>query len=426
MAESEQTTPIPPVEDDWNGDWEEGLPPWFPAPSPADLSDEVDLECIDAIEQVLTGLDERARDILRRRLGLESGNTETLERIGDFWAVSRERIRQIEFASEKRLRSISRQPKESPTDSSHQFLLRRLSEVFRSRPRTQRAEYLRGLFPETDAKVVGRFISIWAPADAAQIQEWIFESDMRLQTELEELTRQARHSERLDAALLRLTRSVLWPDDPFSPKRFKFIPVRDANHVESVYSAKLGREVGVDSWLEVEFVRLFDRIDRITSFCEQPIRVSYPWFDKTRVYIPDFAVELDDGSIFILEVKPPNLWADGVNLAKWNAAVRLCRDSGWGFAVSDLRRAPKDFLGKATQADLAILENLTESGTATYRQIQSGWLGTERTWKRLIETCLDFGFAILREPFRVKRARNSPWLDQIAFDRWQEELKGQP
>jgi hypothetical protein len=424
VAEFERTTPTSPIEDMWDGDWTEEQPPWFPSRTPDDHSDEVDLECLHAIEQVLTGLDDRARDILRRRIGLESGNTETLQRIGDFWAVSRERIRQIEFASEKRLRSTSRQPRERPIDFAHQFLLTRLSEVFRTRPRTERAEYLRGLFPETDARVIGRFISIWAPANADQIQEWVSESDLRQQTELEELARQARHSarqarhsERLDAALFRLTRSVLWPDNSRRPWRFQFTPIREADHVESVFSAKLGRQVGVDSWLEVEFVRLFDQIDRITSFCEQPMRVSYPWFDRTRSYVPDFAVELDNDSIFILEVKPPTLWADGMNIAKWNAAVRLCHERGWGFAVSDFRRAPKDFLGKATQDDFAVLEDLTASGTATYRQIQSGWFGTERTWKRLIETSLDFGFAILREPFRVKRARNSPWLDQIATDR---------
>lgn len=48
------------------------------------------------IERVLEPLSDRNREIIVRRFGLESGQTETLESIGKNLGVSRERIRQIE------------------------------------------------------------------------------------------------------------------------------------------------------------------------------------------------------------------------------------------------------------------------------------------------------------------------------------------
>jgi RNA polymerase sigma factor (sigma-70 family) len=51
------------------------------------------------------GLDERDRTILTRRLGLDGGRVETLEQVGKSLDISRERVRQIQFAALARLRA---------------------------------------------------------------------------------------------------------------------------------------------------------------------------------------------------------------------------------------------------------------------------------------------------------------------------------
>ena len=55
------------------------------------------------VAQFLGLLTEREREVLVRRFGLDDGEPDTLEEIGESWGVTRERIRQIESQALKRL-----------------------------------------------------------------------------------------------------------------------------------------------------------------------------------------------------------------------------------------------------------------------------------------------------------------------------------
>ena len=65
----------------------------------------------EAVELVLEGLSERERDVVRRRFGLEDGQARTLEQVGKEFAVTRERIRQIETKTLAKLRHPQRSQK---------------------------------------------------------------------------------------------------------------------------------------------------------------------------------------------------------------------------------------------------------------------------------------------------------------------------
>ncbi len=70
-------------------------------------ADEVgSLDAVDIINNLFTELSERERDVLIRRHGLHSGNKETLESIGNAHQLTRERIRQIETTSIKKLQQL--------------------------------------------------------------------------------------------------------------------------------------------------------------------------------------------------------------------------------------------------------------------------------------------------------------------------------
>ncbi len=72
------------------------------------------LSLSDRLDWLLSELDARARDILRRRNGIGQAQCETLEEIGGDMSVTRERIRQIEAKSLKRIRiRVRRAPIES-------------------------------------------------------------------------------------------------------------------------------------------------------------------------------------------------------------------------------------------------------------------------------------------------------------------------
>ena len=59
-------------------------------------------------ETLLKYLTNREKDVIRRRFGLSGNKKETLEKIGDSYKVTRERIRQIENISVKKLKKIKR------------------------------------------------------------------------------------------------------------------------------------------------------------------------------------------------------------------------------------------------------------------------------------------------------------------------------
>jgi RNA polymerase primary sigma factor len=62
----------------------------------------------DTIDEILTELTPKEATIIARRFGLETGNVETLEEIGNDFGVTRERIRQIEAKAMAKLREPKR------------------------------------------------------------------------------------------------------------------------------------------------------------------------------------------------------------------------------------------------------------------------------------------------------------------------------
>lgn len=71
--------------------------------TPSELASHLLLK--EQIEEVLQGLTERERNILKLRFGLEDGRSRTLEEVGREFEVTRERIRQIEAKALRKLRS---------------------------------------------------------------------------------------------------------------------------------------------------------------------------------------------------------------------------------------------------------------------------------------------------------------------------------
>jgi DNA-directed RNA polymerase delta subunit len=69
-----------------------------------------DKQIIEAAKYLLNLLDERQKEVLTRRFGLEKGKKETLESIGENFNITRERVRQIE---KKAIERIKNQTKDS-------------------------------------------------------------------------------------------------------------------------------------------------------------------------------------------------------------------------------------------------------------------------------------------------------------------------
>ena len=94
-------TPIGKKEDSHLGDFIED----HEAIAPDDAAGSILLR--EQIEELLTGLTERERQVLELRFGLKDGKTRTLEEVGKYFDVTRERIRQIEGKALSKLKKIA-------------------------------------------------------------------------------------------------------------------------------------------------------------------------------------------------------------------------------------------------------------------------------------------------------------------------------
>ncbi len=71
-------------------------------PGPADQASRHLLK--EQMNEILSGLSEREREVLEMRFGLKDGTARTLEEVGQEFGVTRERIRQIEAKALRKLR----------------------------------------------------------------------------------------------------------------------------------------------------------------------------------------------------------------------------------------------------------------------------------------------------------------------------------
>ena len=95
-------TPIGEKEDSHLGDFIED----HEAIAPDDAAGSILLR--EQIEELLTGLTERERQVLELRFGLKDGKTRTLEEVGKYFDVTRERIRQIEGNALSKLKKTAK------------------------------------------------------------------------------------------------------------------------------------------------------------------------------------------------------------------------------------------------------------------------------------------------------------------------------
>ena len=98
-------TPIGEEEDSHLGDFI----PDSDTPAPADEASHALLK--EQLQEVLSTLTPREAKVLKLRFGLEDGKSRTLEAVGQEFAVTRERIRQIEAKALRKLRHPSRSKK---------------------------------------------------------------------------------------------------------------------------------------------------------------------------------------------------------------------------------------------------------------------------------------------------------------------------
>jgi hypothetical protein len=103
-----------------------------------------------------------------------------------------------------------------------------------------------------------------------------------------------------------------------------------SHNVKRFYSSKMRTEFCLRSKLELWVAELFEKDDRINSWCTPPFHISYEWEGKSRRYYPDFFTN----EKFVIEVKSDyirRMQGEDRTTEKLRTAEEFCLQNGYKF-----------------------------------------------------------------------------------------------
>ena len=88
------------------------------------------------------------------------------------------------------------------------------------------------------------------------------------------------------------------------------------------------------SW-ELQFMKYCEASEIVKKWTVESISIPYisPKDGQPHRYFPDFALEMNDGKKYLIEIKPYNQTNNPINKAKWEAAEMWCKRNDFKFLV---------------------------------------------------------------------------------------------
>ncbi|MFD6070936.1 TnsA endonuclease N-terminal domain-containing protein [Amycolatopsis lurida] len=314
-----------------------------------DGADEVSWIGVELLRAALVKVPVGDRDILLRRMGLD-GKSVTLSSIGEYFEVSRERIRQREVRGLRRAAVTS-----SPGavfrswDHVHGVLRKALCAEDGQLDTRLLLSFVEAVVPAAPRRPVLQLVA----GLCGFLEDEVAGLELRVRSLEAERARERAERQRAERALGKLNDklakvidgaswpagtgivAVAFPVD--GPKRTPREP-DDRSNSGYLDSARLGRLVGYDSDAERAMITLVEEAGLVTTYCEQPLVIPYEMDGRTHSYYPDLMVELADGRRLVIEVKASNIeLAEYRNIRKIVAATEFCHRRGWGFTAVDSR-----------------------------------------------------------------------------------------
>ncbi len=282
---------------------------------------------------------ERERVVLEMRLGL-SEEPHTLAEIGTEWGVSRERVRQVQESSLRKLAGRSR------IDGTPGYALKLLLQGACASDEalaTWLLDVIHSDFetnPALALKIVLR-ASGFSKTTVSRVSALLPALDRARNAQLRELYRGQAAMEKLESMISRWLAHSDWPVAVTPPPPVTELAsqrvVNDTDIAGEFYSDKLGRSVQHESGLELGMIQAFDRSEQVAYYQEQPFLIRYHFQGRKRKYYPDLFIATADGRGLLLEFKPTDAMALSINRAKADAARAWAHARGWGWLVVNNR-----------------------------------------------------------------------------------------
>lgn len=164
-----------------------------------------------------------------------------------------------------------------------------------------------------------------------------------------------------------------------------------------------------ESETELHMIQLLSFAPQIAYYQEQPLTVGYEFDGRERTYFPDLLVATTDGRCVLVEVKPVFEMATAVNLAKYRALERLCRERGWGLLTDGNRTRALLENHEADDRVAELVGPLLDAGEVL------GWPHVLAALDGRRPGSLEFAALVLRHgwdwrtrPFRLRAGRAAP------------------
>ncbi|MGP3948563.1 TnsA endonuclease N-terminal domain-containing protein [Streptomyces sp. 7N604] len=323
---------------------------------------------------------ERDREIMSRRLGLHDQPAQPQEKVAEALGVSRERIRQLQTRALRGMVNTT-----APASRKLLKLLTDLSCVDNVPPDSgpspdeRLLDLAEVLLPSVAPRQAVPLLARLAGAHKVRADNLAAEA-MTLRTlRYDAFRREAARQGRIERATQRwaaLAAEVTWFGAPEpAPPREELEALRemDADDGRSGvwHCPKLGRDVAYESDTELRVIQLLSFAEQIAYYQEQPFAVSYQFAGQQRTYYPDLLVATTDGRCILIEVKPVYEMAIAINVAKYCAMEKFCRDRGWGLVATDGNRTRSLLENQSVdpRLDAALSAALDEHGELTWPQV---------------------------------------------------------
>jgi hypothetical protein len=334
-----------------------------------------DIDFIATIADTI-GRDERTKRILKARFGVCSEQSPlTLQELGTEFNISRERVRQIEQKTLKRLRGYIKR-NYAPHSRYIGLLDKENSPAFIE-------QY--GQFYQTgsnDPDILVKLVYIFGKTKSfedikSKIKEAInrYFVAIRKQIEPEDTNRLSKRQKFIAEQFLTAIRAAPAREPCDLSQWLKDARKVQASEFSGIFtSKKAGKDVQFESHTELYVLQVLEKMSEVLWFDVQCIQFEYKFKGKSLIYHPDIICKLDSGQVAVIEVKPASTMGLLATFRKAIVANGYCKKNGWHYIILSPSEGTIDNLVKRVGSQEIERKFISEVGERLISDYQGlGW-----------------------------------------------------
>lgn len=285
-----------------------------------DFGIEIGTITIDSLQEILT---KKQLDIFKMRMNIVASNKSTLEYIGNYFNVSRERIRQILNKTLYKIRNVDYELRNKYINLFNtikdkdilNYLLIGIENIYN----TFFLEFVLSMMDDNIVKpLIDRINTLYEQARKESNNQFV-----------------KYHVEENLYNLIKFPTKINFKAKEIFDSLHKERDTFDFNNNGTQKLSKFDKEVAYESKLEKEIIKSYSKCTFVTNIKTQSLVINYKYKGKICQYYPDIQILINNELLAIIEVKPAYHMVDSLNMAKYKALKNYCEQNGFGYAMID-------------------------------------------------------------------------------------------